>query len=213
MIKKGLLATLIIASLLLGGCANGDKTVMYVSVITTPQAEELANTGGFEEEIDISESVLGMVYDNTNLIDIVSNSFDTGSFILPLTSYIVSSRFGPRTSPGNGIGSTNHKGIDLACPEGTKVVASMSGVVYNVQSSDTGYGNNVVLYHGEVDGVHYYTRYAHLSSFSDISIGQVVYQGDVIAYSGNTGASTGPHLHFEILENGVQVNPETYIEF
>ena len=69
------------------------------------------------------------------------------------------------------------------------------------------------MYHGDINGVPYYTRYAHLSEFADIQIGDYVNQGQVIAYSGSTGDSTGPHLHFEILPNGIQVDPEEYLEF
>lgn len=98
-----------------------------------------------------------------------------------------------------------HKGVDWACPVGTTVYASCEGTVIQA-SYNGGYGNNVVISHP--DGR--MTRYAHNSRLL-VTAGQTVEQGDPIAKSGNTGRSTGPHVHFELYINGTAVNPLQYI--
>lgn len=99
-----------------------------------------------------------------------------------------------------------HKGVDWACPVGTAVKASCAGTVVSAGWA-SGYGYCVKINHA--DGRQ--TRYAHLSKIL-VSVGQTVSQGEKIALSGNTGRSTGPHIHFEILINGSQVNPLSYLE-
>jgi len=116
----------------------------------------------------------------------------------------LSSTFGARSSPG-GIGSTYHEGIDIAVPEGTPIRAAASGTVI-MASYNGGYGNYTCIDHGS--GLS--TCYGHQSSFA-VSSGQSVSQGDVIGYSGNTGSSTGPHLHFEVRINGVAQDPLGYL--
>jgi murein DD-endopeptidase MepM/ murein hydrolase activator NlpD len=98
-----------------------------------------------------------------------------------------------------------HKGIDFAVPTGAPVMAAGSGTI-QVEGWEGGYGNFIVLNHGNS----YSTAYAHLSRFAPgVHRGSQVRQGQVIAYSGATGLATGPHLHYEIRINGVQVNPAT----
>lgn len=99
-----------------------------------------------------------------------------------------------------------HKGVDWACPVGTAVKASCAGTVVSAGWA-SGYGYCVKINHS--DGRQ--TRYAHLSKIL-VSVGDTVSQGEKIALSGNTGRSTGPHLHFEILIGGTQVNPLSYLE-
>lgn len=105
-----------------------------------------------------------------------------------------------------------HTGIDIAAPKNTPIKATQNGSVYKVipTSQSGGYGNYVELYHGKVNGKDVYSCYAHLNSIA-ISIGRVVNQGDIIGYVGSTGNSTGNHLHFEIKENGRQINPLNYV--
>lgn len=99
-----------------------------------------------------------------------------------------------------------HKGVDWACPVGTAVKASSAGRVVSAGWA-SGYGYCVTISHS--DGRQ--TRYAHLSKIL-VSVGQSVSQGDKIALSGNTGRSTGPHVHFEIIINGSQVDPLKYLD-
>jgi murein DD-endopeptidase MepM/ murein hydrolase activator NlpD len=117
---------------------------------------------------------------------------------------LITSGFGPRSSPG-GVGSTNHEGIDFGVPEGTPIRAAKGGTVI-IASYQGGYGNYTCIDHG--GGLS--TCYGHQSSFA-VSAGQSVDQGQIIGYSGNTGASTGPHLHFEVRINGVAQDPMGYL--
>ena len=115
----------------------------------------------------------------------------------------VSSEFGPRNIA---VGSSNHKGMDIACPTGTDVLASKAGTVIFAGWSN-GYGYLVQIEHE--DGA--VTYYGHNSSLL-VSSGDEVEQGDVIALAGSTGRSTGPHCHFEIRIDGTPVNPRDYLE-
>lgn len=129
-----------------------------------------------------------------------------GGYIWPETvSKRISSPFGTRTSPG-GIGSTNHKGVDI-CGVGytTQVLAAKAGTVIISQYSSS-YGNYVVLNHGGGNT----TLYAHLSS-RKVNVGDTVSQGQVIGITGCTGHTTGPHLHFGITEDGEWVDPLKYL--
>ena len=116
----------------------------------------------------------------------------------------ITSKFGGRNSPG-GIGSTNHKGVDIGTPMGTPVLAAKAGKV-TWASWNGGYGNCVIISHGKGNS----TLYGHLSSYN-VKVGDSVSQGQVVAYSGSTGNSTGPHLHFGIKENDSWVDPLTYL--
>ena len=128
-----------------------------------------------------------------------------GGYIWPVSSRYITSTFGGRASPG-GIGSTNHKGIDIGrVGYTTEIHAAKAGTVIVSQYSSS-YGNYVVVSHGSGNT----TLYAHMSS-RKVSVGAYVNQGDVLGITGSTGNSTGPHLHFEISENGVRINPLTYL--
>lgn len=126
------------------------------------------------------------------------------SFIKPISGGRASSGFGPRSAPTKGA-STYHKGQDWAVPTGTSVYASCGGTVVK---AGWGSGYGYVVYIDHEDGRQ--TRYAHLSKVL-VKVGQKVKQGEKIALSGNTGITSGPHLHFELLINGRQVNPLKYI--
>ena len=127
----------------------------------------------------------------------------TGSFRWP-TSGRITSYFGGRKSPG-GIGSTNHKGIDIAVPRGTPIYAADGGTV-TYSGWMSGYGYLVQIDHGNG----YVTRYGHNSSLT-VSVGQHVYKGQQVARAGSTGNSTGNHCHFEVRYNGVAKNPLNYL--
>ena len=126
------------------------------------------------------------------------------TYIKPISGGRLSSGFGRRTAPTRGA-STYHKGIDWATPVGTAVMASAPGTV---AKAGWGSGYGYVVYINHADGRQ--TRYGHLSKVL-VTPGQTVSQGQKIALSGNTGVSTGPHIHFEILINGAQVNPLNYL--
>ena len=125
------------------------------------------------------------------------------TYIKPLSGGRQTSGFGRRKAPTKGA-STNHRAIDWATPTGTAIWASSGGTV-SVAGWQSGYG--YVVYINHPDGNQ--TRYGHLSKIL-VSSGQKVKQGQKIALSGNTGRSTGPHLHFELRVNGTPVNPYNY---
>lgn len=95
-----------------------------------------------------------------------------------------------------------HAGIDFTAPIGTEIYATGNGVVAKTEYNGRGYGNNVIIQHG----YGYSTLYGHMSRFA-VRPGQRVKRGDVIGYVGNTGSSTGPHVHYEVIKNGKKIDP------
>lgn len=116
----------------------------------------------------------------------------------------VTSPFGNRTSPFSGI-LKFHEGMDIAAQTGTPVVSPADGVIIKA-GFGTGYGNMVEISHGY--GIK--TLFAHNSRLN-VKAGQHIKRGDVIAYVGDSGSSTGPHLHYEVRVNGLPVNPVRYL--
>lgn len=115
--------------------------------------------------------------------------------------YRISSHFGYRTDPYYKV-SKFHSGIDFSAPVGTPIFCPGDGKVVMVEKAKTGYGNNVIIDHG----YGYKTRYAHINK-SLVKVGQKVSRGEEIALVGNSGKSTAPHLHYEVLKNDKAVNP------
>ena len=119
----------------------------------------------------------------------------TGQFAWPIGG-VITQRF-----------SWYHKGVDIATAHGTPVFAADSGEVIVAGWPDNGgYGNRVMIDHKNG----YVTLYGHLSRV-DVTVGQSVRRGDKVGLEGNTGRSTGPHLHFEVRKGGVFVNPLEYL--
>ena len=125
----------------------------------------------------------------------------TGTYLWPSgASYYVTSRFGNRLHPILGYWRM-HNGIDIGAAHGTDIYASDGGLVVTSTTSSS-YGEYVMIAHGEGR----YTLYAHMSK-RIVKEGDTVSQGDVIGYVGSTGYATGPHIHFEIYEDDVRVDP------
>jgi hypothetical protein len=118
--------------------------------------------------------------------------------------YRVSSSFGLREHPINHR-YIHHDGLDLAAREGSKVYSTGKGVVVSVSNDVRGYGKQVVVDHG----YGYKTRYAHLSKFL-VHVGDTVSRGTEVGLVGNTGQSTGPHLHYEVIVSGIRRNPDNF---
>jgi murein DD-endopeptidase MepM/ murein hydrolase activator NlpD len=123
----------------------------------------------------------------------------------PINNAKITSKFsGSRKHPVLGY-TRAHKGVDFRAPTGTPIPAAGSGRVI-ARSFNRGHGNFVKIRHNGS----FETLYAHMSKFAKgIKVGTNVRQGQIIGYSGSTGMSTGPHLHYEIIKNGVHVNPMT----
>ena len=155
----------------------------------------------YENGIEVSrEMIHENVLEESEAAVIERGTIIPPTYIKPLAGGRYTSGFGRRWG-------RMHKGVDWACPVGTTVYASCAGTVIQA-SYNGGYGNNVVISHP--DGR--LTRYAHNSKLL-VRVGQHVEQGEPIALSGNTGRSTGPHVHFEIYVNGAAVDPLKYLSY
>ncbi|RLQ89680.1 M23 family metallopeptidase [Planomicrobium sp. Y74] len=126
-------------------------------------------------------------------------SVGTGKFVWPAQGGYISSKKGPRWG-------REHKGIDIAQPEGFDILAADHGVV-KAAGADGTFGNRVIIDHGNG----YETIYAHLKTI-DVQVGDKVPQGTKIGVMGTTGRSTGIHLHFEISKNGTTKDPLSYVK-
>ena len=138
------------------------------------------------------------------LLDLRQYEEDASVAGRPIGRGWLSSPYGPRVDPFHGRLAT-HKGIDFAGKLGDPVLTVAAGVV-TFSGRRPGFGIMVEVTHGNG----YVTRYAHCADV-DVEIGEVVRKGDVVASMGNTGRSTGPHVHFEVLRNGRQVDPTRYV--
>lgn len=193
---------------------RGDKRVIRKGVKGTDKVTYLTTfVDGIQissEEIDrivITEPTSEKVKVGTKKTHAYGTNYEIiskGRFVWPVSGlYTVTSHFGIRSMG-------NHKGIDISGPSasGKLVLAADDGVVELAQYTSNGYGYQVLINHG--GGVK--TRYAHMLAGSiSVSVGQRVTRGQAIGRVGNTGRSTGPHLHFEVIINGTKVNPYPYI--
>lgn len=157
-----------------------------------------------QEEADQDARIAALEAAQNGLLG--SIEYTGGAFAWPMPSSThITSNFGPRNKPTAGA-SSYHRGVDIGCPIGSQVIAAAGGVVIF-----TGYlssaGNAVIIDHG--GGIT--TCYYHLSQ-PLVGTGQSVSQAQVIALSGNTGVSTGPHLHFAVRVNGQYVDPLGYFQ-
>lgn len=124
----------------------------------------------------------------------------------PVNGAHISSGYGTRTHPILGF-TKIHKGVDFAAPKGTPVYAAGDGVVIEARRKGS-YGKYINIFHSS----NYSTAYAHLNGFAKfLQRGSKVTQGQIIGYVGSTGRSTGPHLHYEVINKGAHVNPLTII--
>ena len=147
------------------------------------------------EEVRQQELLLTLRANRERLVSLPS--------IWPVAGFLTS-RFGTRASPFTG-SREPHKGLDISARPGTPIYAPGKGTV-SFAAMDGAYGNSVILQHGA--GLS--TRYAHMQRFV-VKEGQVLNRGDLIGYVGSTGRVSGPHLHYEVLMNGVHVDPMRYI--
>jgi murein DD-endopeptidase MepM/ murein hydrolase activator NlpD len=163
-------------------------------------------------------TLTGMIDDLSDTIDQRSAQFNALTNVMlgrqlsaqirpsgrPVPSGYISSGFGERMDPFTGEEGI-HKGVDFAAPAGTQVQAVAAGLITWAGPRE-GYGNLVEIEHGKG----YSTRYAH-NSVILVKLGDQVQRGDAIAEVGSTGRSTGPHVHFEVLRDGVQVDPMSFV--
>ncbi len=171
----------------------------------------VGNFGGDTKVSEVTElNEEDTVYlSNNRALTVMSTSITeniNNKLILPLDNSVITSAYGYRQDPfGDGI--EFHKGVDLAGEKGESVYASADGIVEISQYSKS-YGNYLVINHS--GGLK--TLYAHCSKNLK-QVGDKVKRGDIIAFVGSTGRSTGPHLHFEVILNGDNLNPEWLVSY
>jgi len=154
-----------------------------------------------EQRVDLRESQLSALENVILARELHQEIHPEGR---PVANGFISSYFGERADPFDGL-EAFHKGVDFAGTPGSPVTAVAAGVV-TWAGERTGYGKLIEINHG--DG--FTTRYGH-NERTLVTVGQTVKRGERIALMGSTGRSTGPHVHFEVLRNGRQVNPLSYI--
>lgn len=164
-----------------------------LSLVEQGLAQRRASLTALKEELSQRQASLG-------LVGSLSLPGGTTPAIWPSRG-VVSSPYGLRWN-----GSDFHPGIDIANDMGTPIIATADGVVRVAGWNDGGYGNMVDIDHG--NGI--MTRYGHAMQVA-VTAGQHVRRGQVIAYMGSTGFSTGPHVHYEVRINGQAVNPSAYL--
>ena len=153
-----------------------------------------------EQRVDLRESQLSALENLILARELKQEIHPEGR---PVANGFISSYFGERSDPFDGR-EAFHKGVDFAATQGSNVTAVAAGVV-TWAGERSGYGKLIEINHG--DG--FVTRYAH-NERTLVTVGQTVKRGEPVALMGSTGRSTGPHVHFEVLHNGRQVNPLSF---
>lgn len=200
--------------------AQNDAKVRVMAKLSAPKGDSIAGVGGPARENDVNhefneiqqridevrrqidlrresqEEIQGILNDQRSLLAAKPSGW-------PVKGWLTSS-FGFRRDPFNGKRKI-HEGLDIAARTGSAVIATADGIVSSVKT-EPGYGKMVSVDHG----YGYRTLYGHNSKFN-VKVGQRVRRGDRIASVGNTGRSTGSHVHYEIRLNGVPVNPQKYL--
>ena len=154
-----------------------------------------------EQRVDLRESQLSALENLILARELKQEIHPEGR---PVANGFISSYFGERSDPFDGR-EAFHKGVDFAATQGSNVTAVAAGVV-TWAGERSGYGKLIEINHG--DG--FVTRYAH-NERTLVTVGQTVKRGEPVALMGSTGRSTGPHVHFEVLRNGRQVDPLSFV--
>src|SRR5271166_596193 len=178
----------------IGGAENADGQPAQIPDLT-------AMVDDLQTQLSSREQQLGVLENMILTRELNKQVYPEGR---PVQEGWISSYFGQRADPFTGF-SANHKGVDFAGPEGTHVIAVAAGLV-TYSGDRPGYGNMVEINHG--NGMA--TRYCHNEKLL-VKQGEMVRKGQELALMGSTGRSTGPHLHFEVVKNGVQVDPLRFI--
>jgi murein DD-endopeptidase MepM/ murein hydrolase activator NlpD len=169
---------------------------------TSAQIPDLsAELATLEQRVDLRESQLSALENVILARELHQEIHPEGR---PVANGFISSYFGERADPFDGRDAF-HKGVDFAGAQGSNVTAVAAGVVIWA-GERSGYGRLIEINHG--DG--FVTRYAH-NERTLVTVGQTVKRGEPVALMGSTGRSTGPHVHFEVLRNGRQVDPLSFI--
>lgn len=179
---------------------NSSKTARFKTLLVLPLVIFLLSAFTIDTAKD-------NFIDNSNYSKIADKQSDKVPSLFPVKKVEgvkITSSFGMRMHPIYKK-KMMHKGVDIKAPEGTPVYATADGMVREVRSSSYGYGKYIILDHE----MGYSTMYTQLSKCKS-NEGDEVKKGDIIGYVGSTGTSTGPHLHYEVMKDGENVNPEDY---
>ncbi len=183
-----------------------EKQTTDLAVLLTAVREEFEKQEQYIKGMEKEAKQIEKIIKELEAAQLASRGGPAGQLSWPLANYglgYVTSWYGNRVNPITGKPGQFHGGIDIGAPRGTPIRAAADGTAYPY--SGPSYGNYVIVIHG--GGVS--TLYAHAQK-TMVAAGQTVSRGDTIALVGSTGDSTGPHLHFEVRENGVRVNPMNY---
>lgn len=194
------------------------KVLSNIAGVKPVETRGMGDIGGDRYNNEVLDRDLPMdnmkINDISSTLDKVEKSFNELNETLDLTPSIwplisteqgrITSSLGYRRDPFTGK-RTYHSGIDISAELGTPIIAPANGVVMKAQKIG-GLGNLLEIDHG----LKFITRYGHLTKFN-VKKHDNVKRGDIIGYLGNTGRSTGPHLHYEVIYNGKEVNPKDYI--
>ena len=157
-----------------------------------------------ESQLNVQSKSFDDVYDMAKNKAKMLSSIPAIMPVKDVDIYRISSHYGYRTDPFYKVQKL-HGGIDFAGPIGTHIYCTGDGVVEKVSLGNSGYGNNIIINHG----YGYKTRYAHINK-SYVKVGQKVKRGEYIADMGNSGKSTAPHLHYEVIKNDKAINPVNF---
>jgi murein DD-endopeptidase MepM/ murein hydrolase activator NlpD len=185
------------------GMGGSDSSILEGSGNDSPQ--KLVSL--MHKSLDnLNSKIFDQTHQKTELLDFIEKqkSLWSGTPSAAPTKGWISSRFGYRVSPFTSK-KEFHSGLDISSRAGTEIVASADGLISSIKKSD-GLGLSVTISHGHG----FQTKYGHLSKVL-VSKGQSIKRGQEIALMGNSGRSTGSHLHYEVYINGVPTNPERYI--
>ncbi len=181
------------------------STLNNPSIAVTPELTILnKSVSQLAYQYEKSQNLLQQLEITLNNLHLVDELFISGRPVPDESSWI-SSPFGTRSDPFTGR-LRRHNGVDIAGYTGMPINATAAGVI-TTSEARTGYGFLVEINHGNG----FKTRYAHASSLV-VSVGDVVEKGQQIAVMGTTGRSTGPHVHYEVIKDGRQINPNYYIQ-
>ncbi len=187
--------TLLKEKVLLADASGFESMLELLQSKSSKLAQNSSSTKSFSDEVEIAKRYKGLIKSIPSFSPLSE----------PVTKLI--SGFGKRINPFHK-GTYHHEGLDFAAPRGTDIFAAADGKVIVVSKAtvEAGYGNRIEIDHGNG----FITIYAHLENFN-VKQGQKISKGDVIGSVGSSGGSIAPHLHYEIVRNGKQVDPAPYL--
>ncbi len=188
---------------------SNTKTILENQKTSLTESEQKisAEIDSYKKQQEELENLINYAINGSNY----ELQYSGGVMIWPtLNSSYITSPFGTRLHPIQGI-IKNHDGIDIGGSIGNPVYASADGLIIYSNYNTGGYGNMVMIDHGtNAEGIKIVTLYGHGNKLLK-NVGDVVKQGDLIMEMGSTGNSTGPHVHFEVRENGIPTDPKKYL--